>query len=66
MAFKEFVRRERIRQAKNLLVMQDKLLVDIALDIGYEDVNYFIRVFSELTGMTPGEYRRKNGRKNSK
>ena len=62
MAFKEFVRRERIRQAKNLLVMKDVNLADIALDIGYEDVSYFIRVFSELTGMTPGEYRKHHSR----
>ena len=66
MAFKEFVRRERIRKAKTLLVMKDAPLADIALDIGYEDVSYFIRVFSELTGMTPGEYRKQHGRKYSK
>lgn len=66
MAFKEFVRRERIRHAKTLLVKKDALLADIALDIGYEDVSYFIRVFSELTGMTPGEYRKQHGRQYSK
>ncbi|MBU3110275.1 response regulator transcription factor [Clostridium lacusfryxellense] len=66
MAFKEFVRRERIRKAKTLLVMKDAPLADIALDIGYEDVSYFIRVFSELTGMTPGEYRKQHSRKYNK
>jgi len=62
MAFKEFVRRERVRKAKTLLVVKDVNLADIALDIGYEDVSYFIRVFSELTGMTPGEYRKQHSR----
>jgi len=66
MAFKEFVRRERIRKAKILLVTKEATLADIALDIGYEDVSYFIRVFSELTGMTPGEYRKQHVRKYSK
>jgi two-component system, response regulator YesN len=63
MAFKEFVRWERIRAAQILLVENDALLADIAQTIGYEDVNYFIRVFSELTGMTPGEYRKKHSRR---
>jgi two-component system response regulator YesN len=63
MAFKEFVRRERIRVAQTLLVEKDDFLADVAQGIGYEDVNYFIRVFDELTGMTPGEYRKQYGRK---
>ncbi|SKA78268.1 two-component system, response regulator YesN [Clostridium sp. USBA 49] len=58
MSFKEFIRRERIRYAKTLLVKKDALVSDIAHDIGYEDVNYFIRVFYELTGTTPGEYKK--------
>ncbi|OPJ64201.1 response regulator transcription factor [Clostridium oryzae] len=63
MSFKEFVRQERIKAAKILLVEKDTLVADIAQDIGYEDVNYFIRVFCGLTGMTPGEYRKQNLRK---
>lgn len=61
MAFNEFVRQERVRAAQMLLVETESLVSDIAQKIGYEDVNYFIRVFSDFTGMTPGEYRKRNG-----
>ncbi|GGG04714.1 response regulator [Paenibacillus aceti] len=61
MSFNEFVREERIRRAQILLVKRDDLVADIAQEIGYEDVNYFIRVFCEITGMTPGEYRKHHG-----
>lgn len=64
-SFKDFVRQERIRAAKELLAAGSALVADIAQAVGYEDVNYFIRVFFELTGMTPGEYRKRkaDGRK---
>ncbi len=58
LAFKEFVRMERVRAAKELLAVGDSLVADISQAVGYEDVNYFIRVFCELSGMTPGEYRK--------
>ncbi|MDD3416826.1 MAG: response regulator [Lachnospiraceae bacterium] len=61
-SFKEFVRRERIRAAQVLLVEKDALIADIAQSVGYEDVNYFIRVFFKITGMTPGEYRKQHGK----
>lgn len=59
-SFKEFVRQERVKAAKKLLSGQKVLVADIAPAVGYEDVNYFIRVFFELTGMTPGEYKKLN------
>lgn len=59
-SFKEFVRQERVKAAKKLLSGRNILVADIAQAVGYEDVNYFIRVFFELVGMTPGEYRKRN------
>jgi len=65
MSFNEFVREERIRWAQMLLIEREDLISDIAQEVGYEDVNYFIRVFCEIIGMTPGEYRKQNGVKQS-
>jgi two-component system response regulator YesN len=59
-SFKEFVRQERVSEAKRLLEGRNVLVADIAQKVGYEDVNYFIRVFYELAGTTPGEYKRRN------
>lgn len=62
LSFNEFVRKERVRAAKILLGGKEKLVSDIAQMVGYDDVNYFIRVFCDETGMTPGEYRKRNAK----
>lgn len=50
----------RIEKAKELLMIKDKKLSDIALEIGYNEPNYFSHVFRKTVGMTPKEYRSAN------
>ena len=47
----------RIGKAKELLTGTDMRLSDIALEIGYNEPNYFSHVFRKTEGMTPKEYR---------
>ena len=47
----------RIDKAKEMLMKKDKKLSDIALEIGYNEPNYFSHVFRKTAGMTPKEYR---------
>lgn len=47
----------RIERAKELLTSGDMKLTDIALEIGYNEPNYFSHVFRKAEGMTPKEYR---------
>lgn len=49
----------RIGRAKYLMKDPQKKIYEIADQVGYEDVDYFARVFKRATGMTPSEYRRK-------
>ena len=49
----------RIGRAKHLMKDPQKKIYEIADQVGYEDVDYFARVFKRATGMTPSEYRRK-------
>ena len=51
----------RIEQAKELLKTTNMKLADIAMEIGYNEPNYFSHVFRKTTGMTPKEYRTKEG-----
>ena len=49
----------RITKAKHFLRFTDMTTTEIANQLGYEDVNYFIRMFKKIENITPGEYRRK-------
>lgn len=47
----------RIDRAKELLRTTNMRLSDIALEIGYNEPNYFSHVFRKMEGITPKEYR---------
>ena len=46
----------RISMAKELLV-QSKTIKEVANEIGYKDIFYFMRVFKETTGSSAGEFK---------
>ncbi|KRF21408.1 response regulator [Paenibacillus sp. Soil787] len=48
----------RIERAKNLLSDPEKSLKEITYEIGYNDPNYFSRVFKKMTDRSPTEYRK--------
>ena len=50
-----FVRTER---AKMFLVTTDASVGNIALNVGFEDINYFSRVFKAKVGCAPSQYRK--------
>ncbi|MDO4189930.1 MAG: AraC family transcriptional regulator, partial [Lachnospiraceae bacterium] len=49
----------RITKAKHLLRFSDLTTTEIANQVGYEDANYFIRMFKKVENITPGEYKKK-------
>ena len=49
-------------RAKELLRDTSMRLSDIAMEIGYNEPNYFSHVFRKTEGITPKEYRRLQGR----
>lgn len=51
----------RINRACNLLRQTDRSVTDIAYDVGFNDSNYFTRQFTKATGVSPREYRRRQG-----
>ncbi len=48
----------RVLAAQKLLAATDLAVSEIALTVGYEDYNYFTKVFKKITGITPSRYRR--------
>ena len=55
----EYVNETRIRKACALLERENMPIGEIALRVGFNDVNYFSRKFKMICHMTPKEYRRR-------
>lgn len=55
----DFINSERLKLAKDLMARPEESIRDISLCTGFSDVNYFIRTFRKMEGITPGEYRTK-------
>ena len=47
----------RIRKAKRLMKEPKLKFYQIASMVGYEDSNYFAKIFKKKTNMTPSEYK---------
>ncbi|MBS1598290.1 MAG: AraC family transcriptional regulator [Bacteroidetes bacterium] len=53
----EYINRERIKLAKQLLSNQNATVTETAYQCGFTDVNYFVRVFKKSEGITPGTFK---------
>ena len=60
MTFSQFVTQYRLNTACELLKHSQKQVSEICFAVGFNDVPHFNRVFKELQGMTPKEYRKRN------
>jgi AraC family transcriptional regulator len=56
-----YVSARRLERAKALLIREDQSLVDIALALNFSCQANFTRAFRQVTGQTPGQYRRSSG-----
>ncbi|MFC4598686.1 response regulator transcription factor [Cohnella hongkongensis] len=57
MTYLEFVTRERMRKAAEMLHGTPIKVAEIAHRVGYVDIKYFTQQFKKHTGKTPSEYR---------
>jgi transcriptional regulator GlxA family with amidase domain len=48
----------RVEAAKRQLEESARAIEDIAVDVGYENIAFFRRLFKRSTGLAPGDYRR--------
>ena len=53
----QYIHAVRIEKAKEFLIHSDHSVTDIAFEIGYDDVSYFIKRFKMIEKMTPNELR---------
>ncbi|MFD1177363.1 response regulator [Paenibacillus puldeungensis] len=57
LTFSDFLAKRRILEGKRLLAQTDLKIYAIAEKVGYQTAKYFTKVFHDLEGITPKEYR---------
>lgn len=55
----DYVLRQKIKAAQQLLRKREVPVAHIAYETGFQSAQYFATVFRKYTGMSPGEYRRR-------
>jgi len=61
----DYVLESRMTLARELLLRTHLRVYEIARNVGYDDSNYFIKVFRGFTGMTPQEYKQSTAKNDS-
>jgi len=55
--FSDYLTELRIEKSKMLLIKQKLSVKEISYLVGYNDANYFTKIFKKITGYTPSDYR---------
>lgn len=56
----EYINDKKIDLAKNYLILENHSITDISVLCGFENHNYFSKVFKEKTGLTPRSYQKQH------
>lgn len=60
-SLREYINSKRIDAAKQLMSTTKLNLTDIALQVGFENIPYFSTVFKKYCGVSPSEWKEKEG-----
>lgn len=55
---KQYLIRRRLNAARILLANTDMKVYEVALNVGYDNINHFINLFKKQFGITPSDYRK--------
>jgi len=56
--FKDYLNNIRLTKAEELLIKTDKKVYEIASEVGYKDLDYFVDLFIKTKGCTPARFRK--------
>jgi AraC-like DNA-binding protein len=54
----KWIIKRRVERAANLLANTDQSVTEVAFETGFEDLSHFSRVFKNITGINPSEYKK--------
>ncbi|WP_424766501.1 helix-turn-helix transcriptional regulator [Paenibacillus sp. sgz302251] len=55
----EYLNAYRIRKAAELLLQPERKISTVALDVGFDHMSYFVKVFRKTMKCTPSQFRRR-------
>lgn len=58
MSLTKYINQYRLKQSKKLLIDKNTSIANIAMEVGFEDYNYYTRIFKAEYGQTPTQYRK--------
>lgn len=64
--FTTFVNHVKMKRAVEMLLNTNEPIINISLELGYDDCGYFIKLFKKEYGMTPAAYRKVSREKTQK
>jgi YesN/AraC family two-component response regulator len=50
----------RVRMAQEALLKTTHKITTISQDVGFDDLSFFNKLFKKITGVSPGEYRKRH------
>lgn len=53
----DYINQYRVMQARRLMDESDKMVYEIAFQVGFNDQHYFSKIFKKYQGVSPSEYR---------
>lgn len=56
----QYVKQLRVQRAAELLASTDRRISDIGAECGFQEMSYFAKIFRELKGCTPSEFRKRS------
>jgi two-component system response regulator YesN len=59
-SFKDYLNNVRVKKAAELMLNTDKKIYEIAGEVGYKNLEYFINKFEETYDVTPTRFRKRN------
>ena len=60
-SFKSYQQKIRINEAASLLIQTNKSIGEISNLVGYTDIKYFVKVFTQKRGMSPSKFKKLYG-----
>lgn len=63
--FTDYLNKERVRRAKELLIYSNRSINEISESVGFAQTSYFCKIFKENTTVSPAVFRREFGRMGS-